>query len=205
MFFWSGGGESLKSLLSRWRYSVPIRIGTGKHFIGAGKITASLLILFFISCNFSCSEKEKNNSSTDSVPVATHDPRPVSGTKTAVSNTGYVITLPEGFNFTSDTADPGEFVYYFTPKDTISIHGQAGIYIGKYPNRKPPSRQYTQNNFSGKLLGQKVNWVEYITDEYTQRETFIDLDSVKHIHVFCHSDRLPDLEQLFDIVNTLSK
>jgi hypothetical protein len=55
----------------------------------------------------------------------------------------------------------------------------------------------------GIFLGQAVTWVEYTTDAYTQRETFLQTGTEMRIHCWCYSDNPKDLEMLFEMVKSI--
>ncbi|HEU4717594.1 MAG TPA: hypothetical protein VFU15_07165 [Bacteroidia bacterium] len=169
--------------------------------VRAKLIPALLFISFFI---FSCetpthkidlgdNAKEHAQTKNSSVTVS----------RTPIGNTGYSIELPSSHMI---QAQPGaDFqLFYFTPHDTVLHRGEAGMYIGAHPDVNPPKGDVSSKEMTGILLGKQVTWIEYEMEEYTQRETFVDMGNDQYIHVWCYANNLPELENLFKMVNTIT-
>lgn len=162
-------------------------------------LTSIIFLISFYACNTAPSShtsqtKEKTESNTT-------QPVEYAG-KDTVFHSNYTIKLPEGYKI---DPQPGadNSVYYFTPKDTTVKRGEAGIYFGARPDDSAPSTEYTKNEMPGIFLGQAVTWVEYTTDAYTQRETFLQTGTEMRIHCWCYSDNPKDLEMLFEMVKSI--
>lgn len=122
--------------------------------------------------------------------------------KDTVFYADYTIKLPDGYKVDPQPGADNN-VYYFTPIDTTVKLGEAGIYFGTRPDDSAPSTGYTKNEMPGIFLGQSVTWVEYTTDAYTQRETFLQTGPEMRIHCWCYSDNPKDLEMLFEMVKSI--
>lgn len=122
---------------------------------------------------------------------------------TSIGSSGFSIELPEDFKIDSTIGERSS-VYYFQPKDTNAIHGEAGIYIGKHPQDADPTKDNYKREFSSVFMGQMVKWTEYKMNPDTQRETFVALNDSIKIHCWCYSDREDDLEKLFGMINTIN-
>jgi hypothetical protein len=131
----------------------------------------------------------------------TSNPFEYSG-KDTVFHANYTIKLPEGYKI---DPQPGadNSVYYFTPIDTAVKRGEAGIYFGARPDDSAPSTEYSKSESPGVFLGQSVTWIEYTTDAYTQRETFLEAGPEQKIHCWCYADNPKDLELLFAMIKTI--
>lgn len=122
--------------------------------------------------------------------------------KDTVFHASYTIKLPEGYKIDPQPGADNN-VYYFTPIDTTVKRGEAGIYFGARPDDSAPSTEYSKSETQGVFLGQTVTWIEYTTDAYTQRETFLETGPDQKIHCWCYSDNSQDLELLFAMIKTI--
>jgi predicted small lipoprotein YifL len=163
-------------------------------------ILASLVLAFSIAA---CGNKPIAPTSSTQEKTESNTTKSVeySG-KDTVFHANYTIKLPEGYKIDPQPGADNN-VYYFTPIDTTIKRGEAGIYFGARPDDSAPSTEFTKNEMPGIFLGQSVTWVEYTTDAYTQRETFLQTGPEMRIHCWCYSDNPKDLEMLFEMVKSI--
>jgi hypothetical protein len=165
--------------------------------------TASLLASIAL-LTLSCQSKQPQNA------VETSSPKPATANrieyigKDTTFYESYVIKLPEGYKIDPQPGADNK-VFYFTPIDTTVKRGEAGIYFGARPDDSSPSTGFSKKEFPGIFLGQSVTWIEYTTDSYTQRETFIEIGPEKKIHCWCYSNNTADLEVLFEMIKTIRR
>lgn len=139
-----------------------------------------------------------------SEPVS-EDPTRVPPTKsvtTPIGNTGLTIDLIEGYAIDSQI-DSAFRVYYFKPTSPDAGEDEAGIYFGANPDTSAPSIDYSKRIYAGEFMGNAVQWTEYITEKYTQREVFVDRGLNDKIHCWCYSDDPAVLERLYGMVRTI--
>lgn len=163
-------------------------------------ISTSFAILIALwACNSATpTQTSQTKEKTESSTVRTVE---YAGKDTAF-HANYTIKLPVGYKIDPQPGADNN-VYYFTPIDTTVKRGEAGIYFGARPDDSAPSTGYTKNEMPGIFLGQSVTWVEYTTDAYTQRETFLQTGPEMRIHCWCYSDNPKDLEMLFEMVKSI--
>jgi hypothetical protein len=122
--------------------------------------------------------------------------------KDTAFHANYTIKLPLGYKIDPQPGADNN-VYYFTPIDTTVKRGEAGIYFGARPDDSSPSTEYSKSETQGVFLGQSVTWIEYTTNTYTQRETFLETGPDQKIHCWCYADNPQDLDLLFAMIKTI--
>ncbi|HET6991992.1 MAG TPA: hypothetical protein VFJ43_11740, partial [Bacteroidia bacterium] len=69
----------------------------------------------------------------------------------------------------------------------------------------PPTTEYSQTEILAPFLGQTEKWTQYVTTKYTQREVFIENGEGQKIHTWCYADNSAELENLFRMVQSISR
>lgn len=172
---------------------------------GAKLIAAALLISFLAACGEPGEVKNTDPASTTNHQPATVNRPNVTITHTTIGSSGYSIDLPSSHKIETHQNTDFSMVYYFTPSDTLLNPGEAGMYFGPTPDVKPPAIDYTQTVLDTVFLGKKQKWVEYTTEKYVQRETFIDQGNDQYIHAWCYSNNAEELDRLFRMMLTIRK
>ncbi len=157
------------------------------------KFLAPFLLLFLIT---RCGPTEEVPENSDSkIPKTSY-------ARVAIGTSGHSIELITGFMIEKQESASFE-VYYFKPTDTTKTETEAGIYFGPRPDTSAPSTEYTKKIIPGTFMGNSVNWTEYVTSKYTQREVFVDATPDKKIHCWCYSNDPAVLEKLWEMVKTI--
>lgn len=177
------------------RHSTPIRAMQFLPFV--------FLLFFFSSCGEPGSAKQDTANGQSIVPQQKKET--VSISRSSIGTSGYSIGLPSTHHIQTQQNRNFEMVYYVTPLDTNLHPGEAGMYFGKSPDVQPPSSEYTIREFDTLFLGEKRKWVEYKTEKYIQRETFMPVGDDQYAHFWCYSNDPAELERLFGMMLTLSR
>lgn len=118
----------------------------------------------------------------------------------SIGNTGYSIQLLPGYTIEPDTVFDA---WYFKPTTPDPNESEAGFYVGPHPDTAAPPIAFTKSEIHDVFLGDSVTWIEYKTEKYTQRETFIDLAPDKKIHTWCYSRDPSGIEPLFTMIKSI--
>lgn len=150
--------------------------------------------ILFIGCGEQGSKPAEDSVNSQTTSFA--------GIPTPISNTGLTIDLIEGYVIDSQI-DSNFRVYYFKPVNPTGAEDEAGIYFGANPDTSAPMIEYSKRIFDGEFMGNAVQWTEYTTATYTQREVFIDRGPDDKIHCWCYSHDPVTLEKLFWMIRTI--
>jgi hypothetical protein len=163
-------------------------------------------IFLFTLLLLSCSEPVSNPEKKDSTASISTEKKTLADAQTILGNTGLSVQLRSDYLVETQTDSSDSYsVFYLKAIDSTHFKGEAGIYIGNRPNERPPSREYTQSELPGIILGQAVTWIEYKTEKYTQRETFTEIAPGQFLHAWCYANNTKELEGLFEMIGTLNR
>jgi hypothetical protein len=168
----------------------------------------------FFSCHPVTNGEEKK---TDSIALQPEPPVPTHHVR--IDSSEFFIDLPETHKINKDlkydttfsAENPANYridttlVYYIVPIDSLKNRGEAGMYFGNHPDVEPPRIDYDAKEIKTVFLGHERTWIEYTTEKYVQRETFIDRGNGNFLHVWCYADNLPEVERLFTMVNSITR